>query len=296
MQPTAVALTTEKCAPPQNLVKIQYPEPEKWEFTVCVTPLNYKYSRAYELVEMIELNQILGANHIVFYNYSTDANVDRVLQYYIDKGVVEVVQWHLPMSVDVWPKIPNHRVEIHYFGQLAALNDCLYRNRYKSKYLVYQDLDEFIIPYKHSNWHELINSTGAKSAYFFRNVFFRKDWINDTKDDNFDGKLLAKQFKSITLLTTTREERMFSPRHRSKYIVNPKLIETVGIHNIWKEVKGRGQYNVSPAVGLLHHYRNWENPGEKLKRFPGTRILHFKDKLLSRLQSTWEVLKDVPKG
>jgi hypothetical protein len=31
------------------------------------------------------------------------------------------------MPVDVWPHDPNITPEVHYFAQVAALNDCLYR-------------------------------------------------------------------------------------------------------------------------------------------------------------------------
>jgi hypothetical protein len=81
----------------------------------------FNYSKAYELVEMIELNRILGAEHFVFYNYSTNSNVNHVLEYYKKMDIVEVLEWNLPMKVDTWPK-KNEPVEIHYFAQLAALN------------------------------------------------------------------------------------------------------------------------------------------------------------------------------
>ncbi|XP_033755229.1 beta-1,4-galactosyltransferase galt-1-like isoform X3 [Pecten maximus] len=294
IKPAGVSLTTQRCENPSNFLPIQYPEKQKWQFTVCVTPLNFRYSKAYELVEMIEMNRILGADHFVFYNYSTHVNVDKVLQYYIKMGLVEVVQWHLPMRVDVWPKVKGHTTEIHYFGQLGALNDCLYRNRYKSQYLVYQDLDEFIFPYKHKNWSEMIGSLAQRSVYMFRNTFFRKDW-NDT-DEFFDGKDLAVKYKSTILLKTMREAKIFGLRQRSKYIINPRKVDTVGIHNVWKERSGSSLLNVPPDVALMHHYRNWENPHDKMKREDGLIALQYKDELLGRLKKVWTTLKDVELG
>ncbi|XP_060079822.1 glycosyltransferase family 92 protein F13G3.3-like [Ylistrum balloti] len=294
LKPAGVSLTTKRCENPSNFLPIQYPEDQKWLFTVCVTPLNFRYSKAYELVEMIEMNRILGADHFVFYNYSTHVNVDRVLQYYIDKGLVEVVQWHLPMKVDVWPKVKGHTTEIHYFGQLGALNDCLYRNRYRSKFLVYQDLDEFIFPYKHSNWNDMIESLAPRNVYMFRNTFFRKDW-NDT-EEQFPGKDLAKKFKSTILLKTMREAKIFGLRQRSKYILNPRKVDTVGIHNVWKERSGSSLLNVPPDVALIHHYRDWENPRDKIRREDDLIALQYKDELLGRMKNVWTVLKDVDLG
>ncbi|OWF56877.1 galactan beta-1,4-galactosyltransferase GALS1-like isoform X1 [Mizuhopecten yessoensis] len=294
MKPVGVSLVTHRCENPSNFMLIQYPEKQRWQFTVCVTPLNFRYSKAYELVEMIEMNRILGADHFVFYNYSTHVNVDKVLQYYIDKDLVEVVQWHLPMKVDVWPKIKGHTTEIHYFGQLGALNDCLYRNRYRSNFLVYQDLDEFIFPYKHQNWNEMIESLPRRGVYMFRNTFFRKDW-NDT-EELFDGKDLAKKYKSTILLKTWREAKIFGLRQRSKYIINPRKVDTVGIHNVWKERSASSLINVPRDVALMHHYRDWENPHDKTKRDEDQTALKYKDKLLGKLKTVWSVLKDVELG
>ncbi|XP_069114135.1 beta-1,4-galactosyltransferase galt-1-like isoform X1 [Argopecten irradians] len=294
MKPVGVSLTTQRCENPSNFLPIQYPDKQKWQFTVCVTPLNFRYSKAYELVEMIEMNRILGADHFVFYNYSTHENVDKVLNYYIDIGLVEVVQWHLPMRVDVWPKVKGHTTEIHYFGQLGSLNDCLYRNRYKSQYLVYQDLDEFIFPYKHKNWSEMIDSLAKRNVYMFRNTFFRKDW-NDT-DTMFEGKDLAKRYKSTILLKTMREAKIFGLRQRSKYIINPRKVDTVGIHNVWKERSGSSLLNVPPDVALIHHYRDWENPNDKMKREEDPIAFQYKEDLLGRLKKVWTTLKDVKLG
>ena len=35
---------------------------------------------------------------------------------------------------------------MHYYGQLAAANDCLYRYMYTSQYIAFIDLDELIVP------------------------------------------------------------------------------------------------------------------------------------------------------
>ncbi|XP_053377892.1 uncharacterized protein LOC128547951 [Mercenaria mercenaria] len=101
-------------------------EAYKNRFAVCLSPLYFNYSRAYELAEWIELNRILGAEKFVVYNISTSTNVDQVLGYYSRQGLVNVVQWQLPMRVSTYPK-SKEPAEIHYFGQTAALNDCLFR-------------------------------------------------------------------------------------------------------------------------------------------------------------------------
>lgn len=292
-RPYAVSLSTDHCKVPSNILPIIYPQEQKRQFTVCVTPLNFNYSKAYELVEMIELNRILGAEHFVFYNYSTASNVNHVLEYYKKMGIVEVLEWNLPMKVDTWPK-KNEPVEIHYFAQLAALNDCLYRNMYLSKYIVFQDLDEFIIPRKQLTWTEMLqNLPKGHAAYMFRCTFFRKEWP-DT-ETNFSGKNTAKQYKMNTLLKQSRESKFLGKTHRSKYIVDPTKIDTVGIHNIWRFRSGNAHF-VDPEFARMHHYRNWLNPGDSQSRIQDDRIMAYKDRLLSNTIHIWEALKNVPLG
>lgn len=292
--PYALSLVTDKCQKPENIVPVRHYTKEEYEFTVCVTPFNFNYSRAYELVEMIELNRVLGANHFVFYNYSINKNVNRVLDYYKSKGIVEVLTWNLPMKVDTWPP-RRGPVEIHYFAQLGALNDCLFRNMIKSKYLVYQDLDEFIIPRKGKSWREMLTNLPAnQAAYTFRNVFFRKEWPDTNL--TYAGKDIAKKYKSVTLLKLKRETKILSKTHRAKYIINPKYVDMVGIHNIWRFKSGKSNHYVNQEIGLLHHYRDWEQPNDTVPRTEDRQTLIYKDELLERLKDTWGNLPNVPLG
>ncbi|XP_071173825.1 glycosyltransferase family 92 protein F13G3.3-like isoform X2 [Mytilus edulis] len=293
-RPYAVSLSTDHCKSPSNILPIVYPQQQQRQFTVCVSPLNYRYSKAYELVEMIEFNRILGADYFVFYNYSTDSNVDRVLEYYKEQGLVEVLKWNLPMKVDTWPK-KKEPVEIHYFAQLAALNDCLYRNMYLSKYVVFQDLDEFIIPKKHLTWSDMMEGLPKGSgAYIFRCFFFRKEWPDTTK--NFEGKDKAQKYKMNTLLKQKRESKVLGKSHRSKYIVDPKQIDTVGIHNIWRYRSGTKAHFVDPEFARMHHYRDWLNPNDANTGVEDNRTMVYRNELLQNTVHAWEMLKDVPLG
>ncbi|XP_050395903.1 uncharacterized protein LOC126814653 [Patella vulgata] len=293
--PYAVSLVTSLCEKPTNFLSVQHNLEQKWKFSLCLTPLNFRYSRAYELVEMVELNRLLGVEQFFFYNYSTGSNVDKVLDTYINEGVVKVIQWHLPILVDRWPQ--NKKEEVHYFAQLASLNDCLYRNLYTSKYVVYTDLDEFIIPRNTTDLPSLIRKIDTDShkygAFVFRNIFFRKEWPKLKGD--FEGRAQAEKYKSETLLTVKRERKVWPMYQRSKYIVKPSGVEVVGIHTVWTWRNGYKAYKVNEDDARLHHYRSWENPIE-----PNSRIIdmiirdNYKDNLLERLKQRWMQLPDVP--
>jgi len=54
------------------------------------------------------------------------------------EGTVEILTWKLDLE---------SQKEIRTEGIFASLNDCLYRNMYKLDYLIFMDLDEYIIPH-----------------------------------------------------------------------------------------------------------------------------------------------------
>ncbi|KAK7115059.1 uncharacterized protein [Littorina saxatilis] len=243
---------------------------------------------------MIELNRMLGADQFTFYVHSMGDNVAKVLRWYQRQGLVQLVSWNLPVRVDHWPPDRAKPTEVHYFAQLASHNDCLNRHRGRSRYLVYQDLDEFIIPKRHLTWDAMLRSLNTNtSAFLFKCVFFRKDWPHN--EENFTGRAIADKLQSIVLSVDKREPKYFPHGQRAKYIIDPLGIQTVGIHNIWKyRGPAKSLTNVFELDALLHHYRGWENPADKHRAVRDTDMYRFKDELLRRLQDRWSMLPDVP--
>ncbi|GFO02713.1 upf0392 protein f13g3.3 [Plakobranchus ocellatus] len=271
------------------------------EYTVCVTPFNFRYSRVYELIEMVEFNKILGADKIVFYNFSTGPNVDQVLQMYIRSGDVDVLPWPLPMHVDSWPS-SNRPSEVWYFGQLAALNDCLVRHRYRARYIVFTDLDEFIVPLQDSNWTQLVsrlrsppsdstNSLEKKDydIFIFRCVFFRKEWHQPAPG----FETLASKIQSAVLGYTRREKKVLPTGVRSKLILNPRSVQEVGVHQVWQS--SAEQLSVPSDIGLVYHYRSWEQPDQQISFITSNDVaLRFGHRLAIKVQEVRDRLHGVP--
>ena len=70
---------------------------------------------------------------------------------------------------------------IHYHGQILAMNDCGYRQMYDCKYLLVQDLDEFVVPTVAKDWSSMLDyfSSGwfaiqrdRIASYNFRHRFY----------------------------------------------------------------------------------------------------------------------------
>ena len=46
---------------------------------------------------------------------------------------------------------------IYYSGQILSMTECGYRQMYKSKYVLVQDLDEFVVPTRASDWSSMLD-------------------------------------------------------------------------------------------------------------------------------------------
>ncbi|XP_064641492.1 uncharacterized protein LOC135496230 [Lineus longissimus] len=290
--PYAVSVVSSPCEKPTNVLKVLNTKKVDYSkmtgFGVCSPPFNFKYKRVDQMIENLETNRMLGATKFTFYNYSLGDEVYKVLKPYIQQGIVELVQWPIPVLVQTWP--PTVTQEIHYFGQIANLNDCLYRNHQKVKYVAFTDLDEYAVPRRQKNWTALINDLEKRgvhaASYMFRNVFFKCEW----DDDEDLAKIpLIKKLNMEVILKTKRQPRIFSPNQRSKNIVEVRRAVTVGVHNIWNFEHGFGSHILSESDGLLHHYRNWETKGDR--NYVVDKYMHkFRTELLGRVE---KVKKDL---
>ena len=223
-------------------------------FTVCV-PCMYDYDQHHQLVDFIETNYYFGANHFVIYNKSHSNKVGQFLTYYIAQGTITVIPWHLPNEVK----------DIHYYGQSAAIMDCLYRNAKTSKYIVFIDLDEKIVPRKALTWNKMLEIDANRhdqkpGAYIFMCKFFQV-CKNFTVIDELAPyvKRRAAKYNITGLLVRTALKKMFKHRIRSKVIINSQAVHLLKIHSVFKFFPNYTNILVDPSVGLLHHYRTFNN-------------------------------------
>uniref|UniRef100_A0AAY5JYB7 Glycosyltransferase family 92 protein n=1 Tax=Esox lucius TaxID=8010 RepID=A0AAY5JYB7_ESOLU len=139
----------------QNLdeeTKIQF------NFTVCVSNIFGDYNNVLQVTQTLEMYRLLGVQHVVLYNTSCGPDLETLLQSYKQEGFVEVLPWPIDQYMKPSPGwlFGEHGGDIHYYGQLATLNDCLYRQMYRSRYVLLNDLDEIITPYQHETLPQLM--------------------------------------------------------------------------------------------------------------------------------------------
>lgn len=207
-------------------------------FAVCVPPL-FGAVAVSRLTEFLELSRLLGAEHVTMYDLDMTSEVRAVLRYYETRtGFVSVVPWRLDRSVDegIW-----------YHGQLVAIQDCLYRSMATADYVVFNDIDEFVVPRgTHFRWPDILPVLDRpnRCAFQFRSAFFKPEG-GDRHDLDLDLRTL------VHLQRTSNFDRV-----RTKCMVKTAAIFEKGIHHVSKPIWADLEvHRVDPDVAFLHHYR-----------------------------------------
>ena len=121
----------------------------KRDYGICIPPM-FGNIRVAEVVEFLEMSQLLGASHFTFYDYSISNSVRKMLSYYERKGVAQVLPWNLPTYIT--------DQDVHYYGQIFSMQDCLFRSINRLNFVAFNDLDEFITPLESESMPSLLYS------------------------------------------------------------------------------------------------------------------------------------------
>ncbi|XP_048250994.1 beta-1,4-galactosyltransferase galt-1-like [Haliotis rufescens] len=259
VRPKTVSLVAPGVQEVLNVLPIRYPPRRPTNnLTRCYPAFHSTYNDVSNLISNIEISRVFGVEKFVFYNYDMNGTVSQILNQYQLEGIVEVRNWYLP--------IPHE--SIHYWGQLAVIHDCLFSQTGLSRFVLFADVDEFVIPRKTTSIIHLAESllfddsfTGKFfGALAFRNVFFPAI-LPETKQI-FPQKYAARAFNIFPLLHLTHAQ-VHQAYYRSKVLVIPEAIEFLWIHSVEKFKEKWIPRVVDGDVALLHHYRYVPSPDMK---------------------------------
>lgn len=216
---------------------------KQYKYTTCVPPLHSNFGDKDLLIEWIEMNLLQGAENIIFYVHDVTNDVMSVLSYYEFIGVATLHAWTLP---EFFTDLTD--LKLHYFGQMVAVNDCVYKTKGRSDFVVPFDMDEFLIPQRTQdwNWDDLITTLPKRSVYVFRCNFFSISNGCKLKYSCTDKLAIQKYVKKDNIILPGAK--------RSKYIARPEDVIIAGIHGVVKSTK-ESKHVVDPTLGLLHHCR-----------------------------------------
>ncbi|XP_066438125.1 beta-1,4-galactosyltransferase galt-1-like [Eleutherodactylus coqui] len=248
-------------------------KPFSANFTVCISTMFGNYSNVLQFIQTMEMYQILGAQRVMIYLNSCSPQIEKVMQYYIAKGILEVVSW--PIQHYLRPgKMWHHKFDpkdIGYYGQLTTLNDCIYRNMYRTRFVLLNDIDEIILPFLHMSWDTMMESLQQQNPevgiFLFENHIFPQ---TVPIDGNFSDISSWKDILGYNILEYVHREPDQSDYFNArKMIVDPRKVIQTSVHSI---LKGYGDHlEVTLKTALVYHCR-----GPLQKNLPKTSLLEDK--------------------
>ncbi|KAJ7308022.1 hypothetical protein JRQ81_008522 [Phrynocephalus forsythii] len=250
------------------------------EFTVCLSVTFGNHSNVLQFIQSMEMYKILGAQKVVIYVTDYSQPMEPFLKLYAAEGTAEIIPWPIVSYINFssfWSSSQDWL-----YGKSAVLNDCIYRNMYRSRYVVLNDIDEIILPIKHLNWKTMMKSLEDQNPetgiYFFESHFFPHSVFASV--DGFSSALW-KTLPGVNILQHIYRvpNRMWLNNPR-KMIVNPRKVVQTSIHSV---LKGYGRtMEVPKDVAILYackaHNRR-ETPDGYLIRDPA--IWRFNASLIS---------------
>ncbi|XP_072563655.1 beta-1,4-galactosyltransferase galt-1-like isoform X1 [Paramormyrops kingsleyae] len=229
----------------------------KHNFTVCISNLFGNYNNVLQFVQTIEVYKLLGIQKVVIYNTSCGPDLDKVLQFYREEGTLEIHQWPIDQFLNPskgW-QFQRDKGDLHYYGQLTTLNDCIYRNMYRSKYLLLNDIDEIIMPYQHATLELLLEDLQRQNptvgVFIIQNRFFPKTVFDD------EGRFSFPRWKIVPGINIMehiyREPDIENVRNPAKMIINPRQVVQTSVHSVLKNYGDT--LRVPPDVCSVVHVR-----------------------------------------
>uniref|UniRef100_A0A3P9LCN9 Glycosyltransferase family 92 protein n=1 Tax=Oryzias latipes TaxID=8090 RepID=A0A3P9LCN9_ORYLA len=232
-------------------------EEMRFNFTVCISSLFGDYNNVLQFAQTLEIYKLLGVNRVVIYNTSCGPELERLLQSYSQEGFVEMVPWPIDRFLNPskgW-LFSEHGGDLQYFGQIVTLNECVYRSMERSRYVLLNDIDEIIMPYKHDNLVSLMNMLEPQHS----NVgeFLIENHIFPKKHFEPSGRFHLPQWEKVPgtniLEHIYREDPERGVYHPHKMIVKPKLIEQTSVHEVLRKFGER--YKVPLEICRIIHVR-----------------------------------------
>ena len=274
--PTAVSLIVNRCDRPINFLLVQnhklLANKKRYNLISCLGPLHSNYSSIHRLVEAVEVDNILGVDLVVLYNFSMSSSLGPYVKSFLDDGLVHYYNWYNPVLY-----------EARYYGQCLLINDCMYRYMYQADYIIVKDVDETVVP--RGAYTSLINLLKDLphtniAEYNIRSVLF-SDTLNPSGSDD----QRVNELHIGTLININRSDYIWPHKKSSKYIINPRRVLQGHVHLSRILLGNNIVYNVPKDLALVHHYRREHKKKDLLNNTVTDRRMHFyRDEIIKRIK------------
>lgn len=216
----------------------------KNRLTVCIGKM-INFTAYNMLIQMIESYLYFGVDSFIIYKTSCSKEVEKVLNHYKNKGLLDIISWDNNFDI----KYAKYKT----YGQRIKLNDCFYRNFYKTESVIMTDLDEVLWPNKDNNINSMIENIEKREnkkydVYIFREKIFKRNYVdyNDRYVHNIKDCSIFEYHISCD----------YTWKWPKLLIRNMSKITSVSIHWITGYTENYKEMRVNSNIGFIRHTRN----------------------------------------
>jgi len=155
------------------------------------------------LKEWIEFHRLVGFQHFYLYNHKSEDNYLEVLQPYIKKGIVELV--------NISPDNPYDPIEDWNGLQCSCYTETLNKSRGVSRWLAFLDTDEFLFPVRPIRLTKFLKNFRDVGGVCINWHMFGTSFVEEIPP----GELLIEKLTCCSPID-------FGPNNHVKIIVQPK--------------------------------------------------------------------------
>ena len=218
----------------------KHPKEFKYNLSLCIC---VKDESKY-IQEWIEYYLIQGVDHFYIYNNNGTDNTQEVIQKYIDKGIVSWITYPGP---DKQIEIYNHAVQ---------------NFKWETRWLGFVDIDEFIVPLKHSTLAEAMKDYEDCSQ-------LRIHWVL------YGSSGHREETKGLVIERFTQHQE--GVNKFTKSILNPRACLYANVHaglvlgksvDEYKRVYEEDKTPITTDILRVNHYviKSWEEYSRKKNR------------------------------
>ncbi|RCN40622.1 hypothetical protein ANCCAN_13441 [Ancylostoma caninum] len=217
-------------------------DPPPYALSVCLAPFYGNDSKWLLLAELVEHYKLQGVEHFYFYVKEVDDYSRKLINDYVKGGEAEMVRFSR-----------EHDRPLRNW-QHVAVQDCVQRSRQHSRYTIFADIDERIMPLKDNRLVDYVTKTMIKDAALGM-LQLKSRWIQRTSEvpTVYEGaETLLKHLPTLVFHKTLA----VAPRgYTAKCILDTKRVLLMQNHKVliyFPEYIGL----VAPAdEAVIWHYR-----------------------------------------
>lgn len=248
-------------------------KPTKYQLSICAV---FKNEEKY-LKEWIEFHRLVGVDHFFLYNLTSGDRYFDVLRNYIKEGIVTLIHWP-DMSKDlneyIWAlsnQIPAYENAIKF----ATIG--------KTKWLVFVDIDEFLLPMEGNSLREIVEKYEEYPGIILSRIF-----LDASRKNHQTKKNLVLESTDIIIPPVPKPFKIIE-----KVIFKPSLCDYFTwppYHFVFKD--DLKPIELSKWELRINSYLNRSQPFAEPKRFMGSiqmDYLRFEQEVNGLLEAGYEI-------